>query len=290
MKRKLAKLGIFIGVVIVVLAVALLVFPGQMVKAAVNKAGPAVLGVDVRLEGADFKLLQGDAELKRLFIGNPKGYNTPSLVEVETITVKLDTSTLTKDTIIIEKVFVENPVFTYQKGLLGSNLSKLLKQLEGDKPDDGKDQKKDKEAGKKVIINELEIQGATVKLSVKGIPAGAPIPLPTITLKDIGKEKDGASIAEAVAAVFKAVLGSITKVVGAVLNVAAKGGEVAVDAVKITGGAAVGVTKAVGKGALGTTKAVGKGAITAVKGVTGIFSGDDEEEKTEEEKEEAGDQ
>ena len=239
MKRKLRIVAIAFGALLLLLVAALLTFPGLMIKSAVNTAGPTLLGVDVKLDEATFRLLRGNMTLKGLFVGNPEGFNTRSLCEVGTITLDIEPSSLRTDTIIINEVYIDKPVFTYQKSLLESNLSKLLKSLEG--KDDGKEKKKEKEkkpektGGKKVIITKLTIKDPMVKLGIKGIPAGAPIPLPDIVMTDIGKEKGGASPVDVIKKIFSSVLSLTTKIAVNPVKGVLKGGASAVGFIKDAG-------------------------------------------------------
>ncbi len=237
MKRKLRIVAITFGALLLLLAAALLTFPGLMVKSAVNTAGPALLGVDVKLDEATFRLLRGNMTLKGLFVGNPEGFNTKSLCKVGTITMDLEPSSLRTDTIIINEILIDRPVFTYQKSLLESNISKLLKSLDG--AEDGKEKKEDEEpeetGGKKVIITKLTIKDPMVKLSIKGIPAGAPIPLPDIVMHDIGKEKGGASPVDVIKKIFSSVLSLTMKVAVNPVKSVLKGGVSAVGFIKDAG-------------------------------------------------------
>jgi hypothetical protein len=236
------------------LVAAFMIFPGYMVKSTVNTVGPTAMGVDVHLEKAIFRMARGKMTLRGLFIGNPEGFNTKSLCEVDMISVRIDPRSLLTDTVIIESVYVQKPVFTYQKSLMKSNLSVLIKNLEGKEK---QKEKKDKK-GRKVIIRRLIVKDPMLKLSVKGIPAGAPIPLPDIEMTDIGKDKGGTSVVDVLGRVF-----------GAVLKLATKA---ALSPVKIVG--------ATGSAAVGTVKGVGKGVVGAAKFLTGTGGKKEDEQQT----------
>jgi hypothetical protein len=84
-----------------------------------------------------------------------------------------------------------------------------------------------KEGGRKVIIRKLTIKDPMVKLSIKGIPAGAPIPLPDIVMIDIGKKKGGATPVDVITRIFRSVLSLTMKVAVSPLNLLGKGGSAA---------------------------------------------------------------
>lgn len=265
---------VLVGLVLalVALVLALNFFGGRIVRTAVNTAGPAALQVPVSLEDADLRLLRGKLALKGLVIGNPKGFKSAHLVTLGDLQVALQPGSLASDTIVIEKVYINAPEFTYEKSLTDSNLSALLDQLDGGTKEGGKPAEAEKEdtpaeGGKKVVINDLIIENAKVHLALTALGGhGATLPLPTIHLQDLGKEKGGASFPEVIGNIFSAVLKAITGVV-------AGAGELVGDGAKALGTTALDAGKAVGDAAAEAGHAVGEGATKVLEGVGGLFGG-----------------
>ena len=260
--------------ILVVLALAFLVLElslDKMVLKGVNAAGPAALGVPVALEDVDISLVRGKASLKNLHIGNPEGYKTDGLFDLGSISVDVDNSTLLSDTIVVREIAIEGLALTFEKGLLDNNLNALIEQLSAGQEEaagkeaNAKEEKtgKEKKPAKKVVIEKLSISGSKMNFSVTGAAAltggGAiPIPLPPITLTDLGKEKEGMTPVEAVQSVLKAILGAAgTAIAGA--------GDLLGDAGKAVGEGAL----AVGEGAVDAGKAVVDGTVDAGKAVVG---------------------
>ena len=260
--------------ILVVLALAFLVLElslDKMVLKGVNAAGPAALGVPVALEDVDISLVRGKASLKNLHIGNPEGYKTDGLFDLGSISVDVDNSTLLSDTIVVREIAIEGLALTFEKGLLDNNLNALLDQLSAGQEEaagkeaNAKEEKtgKEKKPAKKVVIEKLSISGSKMNFSITGAAAltggGAiPIPLPPITLTDLGKEKEGMTPVEAVQSVLKAILGAAgTAIAGA--------GDLLGDAGKAVGEGAL----AVGEGAVDAGKAVVDGTVDAGKAVVG---------------------
>jgi len=238
----------------------------RIVRAAVNAAGPAALGVPVSLQDADISLVRGRATLTGLHVGNPEGYKTDGLLDLGSVSVKLDRSSLLSDVVVIKEIAVAGLVVTYEKGLLNSNLGALIDQLSaGEK---GIDEEKAAEkseaedsAGKKVVIDKLTMTGSKMNFSVTGAAAltgggAVPLPLPPITLTGLGREKDGVTFVEAIQHVLKAIAGATgTAIVGA--------GHLIGDAGKAVGTGAL----AVGEGTVDAGKAVVSGTVDAGKAV-----------------------
>lgn len=289
-------LKILLGIILV-LAILLVVAEftlDKVILTAFNKAAPAALGVDATLKNASLSLFRGKASLEGLHIGNPEGYKTDGLFDLGSIAIKLDVRSLLSKTIVIREITIQDMALTYEKGLLNSNLGALIDQLAGDddEPKEEKEpkaDKKDKKDGKKVVIEKLAISGSKMNVSITGAAAltggGAiPIPLPPITLTDLGKEKEGVTVIEAVQNVLKAILGAAGSAITGAGGLVADGakaigegalavGEGALDAGKAVVGGAADAGKAVVGGAADAGKAVVGGAADAGKAVVGGVGG-----------------
>lgn len=257
MKRILLLVG-GLGVVLVV-ALVIFVFTGlgAAIKAVVEGVGSEVTKTEVRLASADVSVTSGQGRLKGLVVGNPKGYSTPSAIELGEIKVTLDTATVTSDTIVIKEVLIDGPHLTYEFGPGGSNIGVIQENAAsfgggggGGSGKGGKDSGGTKEpsgarqeGGKKVIIENLIVRNGRVGVSasfLKGKSVGAG--LREIHLKDVGKSEGGATAAE----VAQELLGALTKS--------------ALDAVA-------------GLNLEGLKKGVGEAIDGAVEGVKGILGG-----------------
>ena len=305
MKKVLTVSLILFLLVLVAIVMMVNSFGGKLIQKVVNVSGPAALGVPVSLEKADFHLLRGNVFLKGLKVGNPEGFKTDNLFELDSLEVDLDTRALLSGVVHIRKIIVDAPKITYERGLTSSNLSDLLDSLEAkpgaeEKPSDETEaestSKEDtaKESSTKVLIDELAITGARLKVSLtvaQGL--SAPVPLPPIILKDIGKESNGVTFMEVIRMVLRAIVGSVTGVLKGSAALVGDGvmavGGVGVDGVKavgkgaaVVGGAAVDGAAAVGGAAAGGAKAVGGavvgGASAVADGIGGLFKSDKKDE------------
>lgn len=272
MKKLLKILGIVVAV-LVLLFVVLELFLNQIVLKTTNAAAPGALGVPVTLQNADISLLRGRAALAGLHVGNPAGFKTDGILDLGSISVRLDNSSLLSDTIVIKEITIDGLVLTYEQGLRTSNLGALIHQLSAGKEAEpsGQDQPEEPPAGeekpgKKVIIEKLSITGSRMNLSLTGAAAltggGAiPIPLPPITLTDLGKESDGLTVTEAIQKILNAILDVATSAIsgtGKLLGAGAGAvGEGAADAGKAVVNTAADAGKALGNAAADAGKAVG---------------------------------
>lgn len=222
--KRLLKILLWLVAVAVLLGgglMALLMFKGgSMIKAGVDKFGPLVLGVPVTLKDAELDVFRGHARLLELHVGNPEGFQTSGLLDVDDVSIDLDPVTMIRGTIHVRRIFIDSPRFTYEKGNGPSNLAMLQEKM-------GIKKKKPKGTGsetnapgemtqrpetnppvaktgsvardeRKIIIDELTITNAMVNASFTVLQGSViPVDLGPIEVLDVGKAEGGVTMSEA---------------------------------------------------------------------------------------------
>ena len=266
--RRLRRILAWVVGIFLVFLVGLQIFLSHMtpaVKKVMEIYGPQVTGAPLAVEQVSFSLLRMRFEMKGLQLGNPPGFQTPSSVEVGRVLVKVRPLSLLSDTIHVQQILVENPAITYEVGLGESNIGTILANVEKysaefekkeKQPEKEKDKEKEK-SGKKVIIDEVSVTGGQVRLSSTFLQGNAlPLPLPPVTLHDLGKDRGGINFVQATNDVLASVFNSVTDVAKkglATLNEGAKkAGEAIGEGAKKAG-------EAIGEGAKKAGEAIGKG-------------------------------
>jgi uncharacterized protein involved in outer membrane biogenesis len=225
------KKWIFIGIgaVIVILVVIVVVGIsklGPIVKMAVNTYGPKITDTELRVDDVGISIFSAEAKLKKFFLGNPKGFKSPSAMKVGSVYVNVDEGSLRGNTIVINKVEVIGPEITYEKRGKTDNFKAILSNVQKNVPKSkaSKKEAKPEGEGKQLIINNFILKDGKVNLATEilgGALGGKNVSadLPDIHLKDIGKEKGGASPAEVAKQIFAALYDKITsQAVMAALN------------------------------------------------------------------------
>lgn len=214
MKKWILMGACAVVVIIVVIVVLGLSNLGPIIKSAVNTYGPKITKTEVRLGDVNISIFSAEADLKDFFLGNPKGFKSPEAMKVGSIHVNVDEKSLTGDTIVIDKVEVVGPEITYEKTGRTDNFKAILNNVKGS----SKEAKTSKKAsakeggGKKLVIKNFIVKQGKVDLTVsigvtdKTVSAS----LPDIHLKDLGKEKGGATPEEVFEKVFAALYKKIT--------------------------------------------------------------------------------
>ncbi len=273
-----------LGLLVLVLALVLTIplWLGPTVATVANKVTPGYTGTRFSLENVNLNPYSGKFSLGPLRLGNPEGYPVPEAFSVALLSVDVEMTSLFSDTIHIRDITIDAPYASYVSlngtnnfEWIGAHVSEKLGPSE-DKAEDDKSSSK-----KKVVIDKLTISNTRVKLSV--MPE---MPIPTIVLSGIGKDKGGASWSEVGKMISDAVLQSSASL-GAGLNSAlgalGKGaGDIMGNATNVLGGAAgllggaaTNAMDGVSKTLDGATKSLGDAA-KSIGNLGGILGGSKE--------------
>lgn len=258
------KFSIFLLVLVILGALLYYFFPLEMiVKKAVNKYGSEVTNTSVNLSGFHLNLKDGEASVKEITIANPAGYKTKNAIELGNVDVKVDVKSVTTDTIVIDQIIINKPVVSYEMAsLTKNNISDIINNISeytavtSSEPQEPEVVEEDA-AAKKVIIKKVIISNGEINGAVTVAPdvVSAAIPLPTITLENIGQDSKGMTIGESIAFVLDKLLSSVsTTVISSNLSNLKDAANAAVDGAKETAGAAVDTAKETATGAVDSVK------------------------------------
>jgi len=264
LKRILTALGVIV-VVVIVAVIGLILFLDPIIKGAIEKGAPAMLGCKATVEKVSVKPFAGRVMIRNLRLSGPEGYKD-EVFSIEEFRVKIDVgSLLKKDTepIIINEVLIQRPRIAYEVVGSKSNLDAIMAKLpQSDKPATPKDTKK---PGRKVIIDHVKFSDGQVNVrALYTANQSIPLPLPSLELKDIGRASGGVTAVQAVSSILGSLISSVTELVQGSMKFltdqAGKLGGAALDAGKAT----LDAGKDAGKAVLETGK-------DAVKGIKDLF-------------------
>ncbi len=255
-----------IGIIIVVLIIAvfaIILNLGKIVKTGINTVVPQVTKCEAHVDDVNFNVFGGKFEIKNLVIKNPEGYKTDHAFALGHIFVNVNMGSLMSDVIEIDQVLIDAPEITYEVGLGNSNLNTILENVNSSLPSSDEEKKEEKEekkeGGKKVVVNLVKVTNGKIGVSAK-IAGGmeAPIVLPDIEIKDLGKKEGGISMVQAAAITLKTTLLSI-------FDVLKSSGKLLLDGAKAIGEGIVDGVKSLGDGAKDSIKSLGDSAKEGVK-------------------------
>jgi len=175
--------------------------------------------VEVNLDSVVIHLKEGRAEMRGFILGNPKPFNKDYAFKFTSAKITLNTDSLFKDTIIVNKVLLEGAQIYYEKNQNQSNftaLSKVIrKQEKEDKPLDNKGAQstqygkngKNSQA-KKFIIRRVELIDTLAEVAIPGLSKKSiSMKIPDMLLEGIGESEGGVPPEE----LFRAIIQSIEK-------------------------------------------------------------------------------
>ncbi len=214
--RILAISAISLIAIVIIALVVISINLDTIARKGIVSAMSYILQVDVKLEKVDLKPLSGKCRLEKLVIGNTADYKTPECFSADVIDVSLDIKSFRTDEPIINKIYIKDPRITLEQGLTGSNITAIIDNADrfsGDKKTEEPEEKKDDAAQKYVRIDEIVVEGAKVSLSAPLLQGNAlTIPLPTITMNDIGGKKEKVTIAQSIKIFFTEIIKSVASV------------------------------------------------------------------------------
>lgn len=228
-KKLLIVLGVVVGLLLVVY-VGLTFFLGSIVRAGVNSFGPKLTQTKVELASAKLSPLTGSGTLSGLYVGNPAGWSSDKAFYLGNISVNMRPFSVLGDHIVIDEIIIDQPEFVYETKIVSSNIKDLLNNIQ--EFTGGANAAKSK-SGKpiKFVVKKFRLTHGKVTLGVG--PAALPLPLPPISLDDLGVKEGGITPDQLVTAVMKNVLGSIVEATAkAALNVGSTTGAAAAEATK----------------------------------------------------------
>ena len=230
MKKRLPLILLIGAGLVVIAAVAAFMFLGTIVKAGVEKGGPYITKVPVNLGAAIISVFSGSGELKGFVMGNPEQFKSSNSVSVGSVALKLEPSSVLGKKIIVRSIRVESPEITYEAALGGSNIGKILENIQAVA---GGGQSDPNQPQKPLQVDEFVISGAKLHVTASVLGgATATLPLPEIRLANLGQGPEGITAAELSAKAFGEVVEAAAKAVAA--NAMKLGGN-ATDAAKNLG-------------------------------------------------------
>ena len=177
---KILKLVVLIVVIVLVAAVVVFhLFSGQIIKSGVKTAASNALKVGVDINDISLSILGGSVAIDGLIINNPPGYTYKNLLELNKTDIAVNIRSLMQDTVHIKEIKLDGMDLVIEQKGFSNNLQEIIKGLPS-----AKDQQGQPAAGKKLVIDDLEITNIRVK--VKLITGTVPLNLAPIKMTNLG--------------------------------------------------------------------------------------------------------
>ena len=170
-----------------------------LVKKAVETVGPQITKTNVTLSSASLSPFSGSGKLTGFVVGNPEGFKGSYALKFGSLEVSIDKSSFLKGTIVVDSIIIRNPALSLIGTPFGNNLGKLLQNIQSGSPSKSKGEKSPSSgSSKKFIVKKVVISGGKVDVAASALDQKIQqtVPIPDITLRDIGSDGRGVSPSE----------------------------------------------------------------------------------------------
>lgn len=208
MKKALLVLG-FGGLVVLLLGTYLVLafFLGSVVKAGINGFGPKLTQTKVRLAEARISPLTGSGTLTGLTVGNPAGWSEADAFSLGRVHVDMEPFSIFGDHVVINEIVIDAPMFNYETKIVASNIKDLLRNIEQFTGRGAKTAETKEGRPIRFVVKKFRLTNAKATLGVG--PAALAVPLPPVSLDNLGVAEGGITADQLAGALMKNVLGSI---------------------------------------------------------------------------------
>lgn len=208
MKKILLFGGLGVLLVLGVVYVVVAFYLGNIVRAGVNQLGPKITQTRVELASATLSPFTGTGTLSGLTVGNPAGWGDGRAFYLGTVHLDVEPKSVFRDVIVINELTIDQPEFNYDTKFVSSNIGDLLGNIQKYAGSSGEKEQAAKDgAAKKFIVKKLRFTHGKATLGVAGTTL--PVPLPEISLDNLGVAEGGLTGGQLSAVVMSDVLKTI---------------------------------------------------------------------------------
>ena len=198
----------------------LLIFRDMYIPYAISKAGTFALGTKVELKKFSSSLT-GKVDIQGLSVANPAGYHNPKAFELERVYVNLSVLSLLSNEIVIREILVTGMKIDLESKLNRTNLGDIQKNIERlvpktDENGENDENRPSEKKSKSVFIEKLDISNNLISFSNSALHLTVDVPLPPITMTDIGGKSIADTLNEIMQRILTTVFDACSSVGGAV--------------------------------------------------------------------------
>jgi hypothetical protein len=166
-------------------------FLGSIVRRGVNSFGPRLTGTRVVLGYARLSPLTGHGSLRNLVVGNPPGWSDNDAFSLGHVRIIVEPFSIFKDHIVIDEIDIDGPVFNYETKIVSSNIKDLLASIQRFSGGKEAANTPTTKSGQtiKFVVKKFRLTNGVARIGVGA--AGIPIPLPPISIDDLGVSQGG---------------------------------------------------------------------------------------------------
>jgi hypothetical protein len=158
MKRSFLKIiAVFLGLLLIA-AIVITFTLDRILKSNIEQISSEILATEVTVDRVSISPLSGTGTIRGLRIANPEGFEDETALQIKSVHMELNLSSLLTEPVIVHLVEIEELDLSYQIGRSGSNLGKLGSNLSSHTETAGE--------GRQVIIERLLMDNTQLEIRV----------------------------------------------------------------------------------------------------------------------------
>lgn len=205
--KKLRRIGLVVLLLLIIGIACLYFYRNSLIRSAVESQANSSLGVKTTLGSANLGIFGGTLSLGDLKIGSPSGFTADQMFTLGELGLGVNYSDLRKEPIHVNKITIDKPNVMIEMANGKFNFQALMDQMGGNTPPPTTKDGKPAEPVK-LIIDELTLKDATVRVKAPLLPKEITVNIPSVTLNNIGNA-DGAANGAAIKDVVVAMMSGL---------------------------------------------------------------------------------
>ncbi len=198
MKKMILWTLILVPVLLIVVIAIVVLKLDSIAKSTIETQATASTTLTTTLNSANISLLGGNVKLADLKVGSPRGFDAPTMFELNSVAVQVSYSELRQTPIRISEITVNGPKLIVEQKGGQLNLQAAMDQMPKSEP-----------STLRMIIGKLTVANTQVVLkpNLPMLPPEIDLTLPSITLQNIGNSgnsQNGAAMSEVLTQVWAA--------------------------------------------------------------------------------------
>ncbi len=220
--KKIKRLIVGVVVLLVVVAVAALLWIDHIAKAGVETGATYALGVNTTVDSVDVGVLTGGVEMDALNVANPQGYGSDHFLRLGKGKVAVSLGSLMNETVILPELTLAGISMNLERRGTKGNYQVILDNLRKFESQEAAEPVPDEPGqGKKFVIEKVDISDVQVQVELLPIGGDAtrlPVRIERIELKNVGSDSEsGVLLSELTGILIQALLKSVVDKAGPML-------------------------------------------------------------------------
>lgn len=154
-----------------------------IVRTAIENYGSQAVGSQVSVGGVDIRLREGAVTISDFSIANPEGFSDNNLLSFSELSVALDLSNISQESVGIVQISSTDPFVSYERANGTSNLDVISQRLSGDASEEP--EAAGAESEMQLVIDDVRIRNIQASVSDSRLPRAVNISLGDIELQGL---------------------------------------------------------------------------------------------------------